>query len=632
MNGKKWIVFLATLSLGLHFLVFVYDWMNRTDLLPYGFWYTVDLGEQRIEGRIRSVTGYQVKTNILARIPKSLPLRSVAFHTRIFSGQTRRCLYYIGQPEGARLFQDGRQINRRDLGSYQPMVLKRGLNDLTLEYPTPPLNPEEFRFYLLKKDTRLSNRFPSHYYHIPGRSLGIVLFHVARGIHKVKSLGFILALGLLLGLMVQKLRHGKKKREVEKDAPRTLLFRIYEGFALGLAVLFGGYHLNLRLNLKIPLGFLWIGALMTAAGYTLWRSATKPVIRSAGYRKLLVLLLLTGFVFVNFLVIWGRILPPAPAGLQGDLRPHLQMIHHFEAEKTLYREQHRIIYPQTAHAIIGTLGAWTGIPVEKWLLGLLIGAMTGVFFHLYLIIRQLFPGPGFLLFLAALSCANIKFLFTSFFYNYYFPPLVALFFLLSSIYLFLRGNLPGSSLLASVSVMVYPFYLPLVVIVGLFLLLNRLIHRGLRIRRNLHRILLFFLPVILMAVIYGVVYLAHGHDQMKQGVDHWSHARRNPVKSLNFFNSYAILLGLSFLLYARPLPRRALMLSLGSVLGFLAYYLPYVGMGVGTGYYMAKVDYFLLLFGVIIVTFFFQQMLSGPAIRRLFPGPSAIRSGSRRSG
>ena len=194
--------------------------------------------------------------------------------------------------------------------------------------------------------------------------------------------------------------------------------------------------------------------------------------------------------------------------------------------------------------------------------------------------------------------ANFSFILDSVFRTSYFTPIISIFFFLSTLFFFFHERMIPSSVMLAVSLITYPFFMGIFLITMFFLFMNRLLILQSKRSQKMIQFGLFFLLPFLFASIYTIIYISFGFNQPKAGFSYFF--KLNPFTDLGPLNSFAILIGISYLFSSMKKNRNLLILVFATVFGFLVYYIPHVFFNLGSTYYLIKIIIYLMLFGIIL--------------------------------
>jgi hypothetical protein len=607
----------------MHLCLITLEFTNKYNMLPFGFNYLVHKPGKKLTGKINLLETERCKEQLLDKIKN---IKTIAFNSVVYSPQKENYRFHLSSPAGAMIKCNGLPVRLEARKFYNRMTLEKGFNSIGINYSFEKDSNLEIRFFMRKGF--FSKPIPFYYCLLPGSTSSKLLFHCIRFLDHSKSLGFLLALIILLvkmpGILMTKVAQtGNNKLSGESRRP------IFEFVLWVLAMFFAGIFLNNRLNIALPDIVLGLISLLVPL-VLMKRSLPKITTVRFNLKSTVVFILIAIFVFSYITAISGKVIPLEPIG-SGDLDAHMKMVYHFKIHHQFKLDEDRMIYPQTLHAFISIISDMIGTKPERVVTLMLALCLIGVFYLVYLLITYFFPGLHPVLFFLVFPLLNLEFIFDTIFRFYYFPPIVSIFFFLGVLLFFLEGRFMISSLLLAVSLVVYPYYTIIFSLTLFLLMLNRLATLEDSLLVKIARLLAYFFPAVLFMCLYVIIYIIYGFAQIQEGFA--SSVKFNPFSGFGPLASFMILFGISALLFyfkqnRSSLTGRCLILAFGSVVGFSLYYIPYFFWGKGTTYYLTKNMLYLIIVGMIFEIYALAWVLSWVRKTRLFLGISRLFGGA----
>jgi len=612
MNSKKLmrlILVLSSISLFIYLTIYLLQYMNKHNWLPFGFHYSLVKINETETGKVSKLTDKVCKKQIINQIADIKEVKSIIFNTIVYSHNRKKTRFFLAAPAQATLFCNGIPVKSNQkllLGRVRRVFLNKGFNDITIKYWIKKKGvPKKFIFFLKfsGKQGIASRPIPFYYYVLPDSTFSRNLFSAIRFLDNTKSLGFLLALVLIL-LYLPRVFFKLKKSMVSLSEKTTLGFLIFEYLFFNLALMFSIIYLNNRLHLKLSGTLILVISLLLAL-INLINSLRKKISKTLNFEKILVFILIGIFVFGYLYAISGKIFPIKPLG-SGDLYRHLEMVDHYTHTNEVRTDRHWSIYPQSLHVFISMLSGYLGTQPVKLITPFLSLILVMVYFLVFLLIKHFFPEIGPVPFFIVLISANVGFVFNITIKFYNITPAVSILFFLSALFFFYEDRLTVSSFLFAVSLIVYPFYIIMFSLPFFFLFINRLQRISESIFQKLIRFFRFFSLPLFFIAIYLFIFINEGFKQQGEGFS--TYFLLNPFSSLKPLNTLAILVGIGLLLSNIEKNRKVLILIFGSSIGFLVYYIPYGLFNAISTYYIMKNILYFIFIGIILETYALHRL------------------------
>lgn len=545
--------------------------------LPFGFTYCLGQEKDSRCGKVQSLNAEAVQAIFAAAHHGDL----LVLNSWIRSSEDKSVrLFFAGTGNSQLTANGGRSFSFS--GSIQRLPLKKGYNEITIQYQSPGDEQPQLTF-------SLSDDVPFYDFILPRHSASKILSPLLSVLDHWKLAIFVLTFIVLVGkLGLAALAIPSKAMEVLPNGSASGFFRAFSFF-----LVFGpwGIYLNHALRLGVP-DFVFLGAgLIGSLGIVLASVFRKKRNERGDRRSLIVLALIILFVFLHIYLDSGSLLPP-PNQL-GDLPTHMQMMRHYQDTGDFLRENPYGIYPQGIHAWIALTAKTFRLPLQESVIVFLAFVMIMIYFLIYRLSQDLFGRSHFVYFFGALSLSHFRFIYEAFFHSYSFPSLVAILFFLLSLHFFLRTDLVPSSIALAGAVITYPYYAFFFFGVTLILALGWLKEHGRTPWQKWRRSLYYFSTPLVSFFVYGYHYWTFGFSQQEQGFR--TAFKVNPFLSMQIINALLLLIGVHALLKEGN-NRRAMRFVLGAVAGFLVYFIPYYFFSFGSTYYFIKnMQYVILL-------------------------------------
>lgn len=545
--------------------------------LPFGFTYGLRQETEILRGTVQSLNTEAVRAIFAAG--RRGDLLTLTSWIRSAEDKTVR-LFFAGNGSSRLVCNGAHSFTLAE--SIQRLSLRKGLNEITIQYQAPSQDPLQLTF-------SLSDEVPFYDFVLPQHSASKILSGGLSALDHWKLAIFVLAfIVLVTRLGLASLAIPVKVTGSLSDGDGLGFFR-----ALCFFLIFGpwGIYLNHAARLGIP-DFVFFGTgLIGALGLVLSSLVRGKRKGRRESRSLVVLALIVIFVFLHIYVDAGSLLPPPNS--QGDLPNHMQFMQHYQDTGDFFRKGPYAIYPQGLHAWIALTAKTFHLPLQESVIVFLVLVMVLIYFMVFRLNRDLFGRSHFVYFFFALSLSHFRFIYQAFFYSYSFPSLVAIFFFLLSLHFFLKEDLALSSLALAGAAITYPYYAFFFIGVTLVLALDWLQEPGRTPWQKWRRALLYYSLPLLSFFVYGYTYWTFGFSQQEQGFQ--AAFKVNPFISMQIINALLLLGGIHALLKERN-NRRAMRFVLGAVAGFLAYFIPYYFFSFGSTYYFIKnMQYVILL-------------------------------------
>jgi len=426
------------------------------------------------------------------------------------------------------------------------------------------------------------------------RGLSRLLSFLDRG----KAIPFLLAFLFLLFPMIRSALAPARSPESSAGGDRGFVSSLFRAFSFFMVSAPLAVYLNHATGVGLPDPGLLIGCAAASLGLLI----KDPFRGSAGFRidrDLVIVFILIGLaVFAQIYASSGSFLPPPTEG--SDFDNHLRMMEYYEKTGNIFPRLGFIIYPQGIHDVLVLAAGFFGLSLEKTLILFLVLVLIMLYGAVYLLGRDLFgriPGVHYAL---AFSLSYFPFIYERLFRWYSFPSIVAILFFLLSLHFFLKGDRPVSSVALAGALITYPYYAVIFGLIFFFLFLDRFAASPEPTRRKLMRAAAFFALPLFSSAVYLHIYWSHGLSQQQEGFN--ALYKIDPFLSLHGVNALLFLAGMYFLGKAvdRPMAVRA---SLGLILGFLIYDVPYRFLSLISTYYFLKTMQVLILMGILVETF-----------------------------
>jgi len=590
------------------------EWGFRHDHAPWGFHYQLVLNETEECGRISYLNPDKIK-QVFHQYLDGIATDEHAlliFQTRVFVSTGATFDLHLSPVEQTKIFIDGQPVSTapNKKAYYQPLSLSTGWHSVTIHYFSQPSAPYQARFVLMNKSFPA---IPFYNYTLPGDTISGMLSLLLRNIAKVRHFGYYLAFLILLIVLLVRIK--TFPQAIFPSSTPSLCFYLAEFCCLGCSFLM--LVLFIKGFFKIPLNNFWLIVLVIATAILVSKPSSTRRSWYIDRRSMGENILLTALSFMwvsTYVYLKSSELFPMRLIGTGDVRTHLLMIDYIrDTDHFFLGGEWGPIYPQALHALVALLCDIAGLGSQQIITVMLIAMMSVMLITLFHLARLFLPGLGLGSYFLMIAFSNLPFLLYSLFSLYSFPAICAVLFFLQALYFLLNERYLLSAMLLTSALLSYPYFTAVFcLVIFLFLSVDR-INKGYSIERACLSIVTYFIVPCLYVIIYLITFAKVGYAQHEQGFE--SIEKLVPFDFLTNVNTLLVVIGLVWCLKKRSSKELAL-LALGTIIGFLLYYMPYRFWSVQTAYYLMKNMHYLILIGVIYslagVTAFVDKFAVGP--------------------
>ena len=561
------------------------EWLQKKGILPFGFRYQIAEQGLIIKGTLNTIQKPGLQ-KILKEI--SAP-RRIDFFSEIYAAQPGHIFFHVTRPECILVIVGGKTIRSGARKFFIPLVLKKGFNPITIRYAPPALNPADLHIAFSENATLLP--FPFFRLVRPGNpfSLPKLVFYLIRAIDIGRALVFFLVLLLVFFRLPRFFLQPQYLEARPSISPFQLLLQLLiDIFSIYNILVFCFYILSVQISLE----FLFWGSILLGLFFLLLGCKKRTVIFALPWKKAGVFFGISLVVLLGVFFTCGSFLPLEPIGY-GDFNHHLEMIKTIQLQGRFLQANNRHIYPQSIHASIVSGAKILGLQPEEWVTPFLMIMLVLLFFSIYLLGDELFPGIPIYMWIISLAISNATFIFHNMFSNYSFPAIIAVSLFFFALFFQLRKSAVSASLALAAGLVIYPYFAPVFLsgtVISYFWLASPF-----RLRKWF-QLAAGLLPSIALLGIYISIFIAQGFPAQKEGFV--TAYLLNPFISLRFWNTALIFIAIAFcfsLKNAKP----ALGLFSAIACGFLFNYVPYALFHAVSTYYAMKNMLLLIAAGVI---------------------------------
>lgn len=552
--------------------------------LPLGYSYQLQKEKNIQSGRIQSVYSKAIQTLFGDGLRWDLLiLKSWLYSPKKQSVDTD----FFGNGSQTLYINEAQLVNSTSIRHV--LKLEKGYNNITIIFSPNKNKIPELAF-------RVQEEVPFYYFIIPQSRTSIIISSLLSFLDRYKLVVFVLSFFFLLFKIVPAALSIGTKQPVDNN--KGFFFQLFRAFSFFLVFTPLAIYLNHALGLDVSDYYLLLGSSMGSLWILLkYLFRGKPSFRFER-TSFIVFSLVAILVFSHIFLTANSFLPP-PA-YESDLSSHLRMMQYYKDVGDFYPQENFNIYPQGTHVFLVLIADIFDLPFGKILIIFLVIVLIMIYDVIYLLSRELFGRIHFVYFFLALSLSYFLFIYRGLFITFSFPSILAIFFFLLSLYLFLKRDFLVSSVSLASAILAYPYYVIFFIAVILFLFMERLNELNKTIWQKLKQLIQYFSLPLFSSSVYFFIYWTYGFSQEREGFN--TSYKINPFMSMHIINALLFLGGMFFLIKSKK-NKKTILMVLGIIVGFLIYYVPYYLFSLSSTYYFMKNMQYVILLSIPIEMF-----------------------------